>query len=234
MSNFLKAILVLFLGVLGALIFNVFLMPYMLKNPYFDRFEFIRDLKQGKIVVREQVYLQENNSIRESIARIQKSVVAIQSQALGVRSGLIVTSDGLVIALANALPTKGSFSVFVAGEPVDAEVLKIDSKNNLALIKIRKSNLPIVGFADFDKLKLGQGVFLVSAVSAKQDNWIANEGIIRQIEPAIIKTNIIEDKDVSSSPLFNAAGELLGLSFIDKDGRISALPIYKIREFLGM
>lgn len=240
----LKVIGILILGVLGALIFNFFFLPYMITNPYFERFQFVKDFKQGKIIVnpKESVYIQENSAIEDAIERVKKSVVAAQSTKLGLKSGLIVTSDGLLITLASAVPNNGTFNVFVQGEPVSFKVTKIDHKNNLALIKIDKNNLPTVGFADPDKIKLGQSVFLVATTSIKpfdtaqgrQDNWLSNQGIIRQIDQNTIKTNISEKSIVSGSPLFNSAGQLVGINFIDQEGKISAVPIQKIKEFLGL
>ena len=232
----LKVIAIVILGALGSFIFNLFLFPYMLVNPYFERLQFVKDFKQGRIIVNstEKVYIQENFAIENAIQRVKNSIVAIQSAKLGLKSGLIVTSDGLVVSLADSLPQNGNFNVFVAGESVNFEVVKTDLKNNLALIKIDKSNLSTIAFADFDKVKLGQRVFLVASVSARQDNWLANEGIIRGIDKNSIKTNISDEQAAAGSPLFNSAGELVGLSLVDLKGKVSAVPIDKIQTLLGI
>lgn len=235
-KHILKITGILFLGALGALFFNVSLLPYFLASTYFENFQFVKDFKQGKIVVNktDQIYIQENVSIENAIERVQKSIVSIQSPALGLKSGLIVTSDGLVATLANVIPSSGNFNVFVDGEPVNFKVVKMDYKNNLALLKIEKNNLPTVGFAYSDKIKLGQKVFLVASISIKQDNWFASQGIIREINVNSIKTDIVEKSIVSGGPLFNSAGELMGLNFIDSEGRVSAIPINKIQKLLGL
>ncbi len=236
----LKIIGVLILGALGALIFNVFLLPYLLTSPYFENFQFVKYFKEGKIFVNktEQVYIQENTAIEDSIQRVKNSIVTIQglpAQAgKTITSGLIATSDGIIITLANAIPTNGKFNVFLQGDRVNFKVVKIDNKNNLALIKIDKNNLQTIGFADLDKVKLGQKVFLLASTSTKQDNWFVNEGIIREIDKDTIKTNIKEISIVTGGPLFNLAGELVGLNFIDSENKISAVPINKIQELLGL
>lgn len=235
----LKVIGILLLGALGAMLFNVFLLPYLLTNPYFERFQFVKDFKSGKIIVnpKEEIRIQENTALEEAILRVGKSIVAIQgtnakgSSYLG--SGLIATSDGLALTLASLTPAGGSLSVFINGEKVNFKVQKIDSKNNLALIKIDKSSLPTVGFSDFDKIKLGQRVFLTGALLPKSGSFLANEGIIRSFDQNIIKTNISEKSTVNGSSLFNIAGELVGLSYVESDGTVSAVPANKIKEFLG-
>lgn len=233
-KNILKIIGLLFFGALGALIFNVFVSPYILTNPYFEKFQFVKGFKEGKIIInpKESVYIQENVAISQALQRVKRSIVAIQGEKSELKAGLIVTSDGLVVALAKAIPVKGSFEVFVAGESVDLGFIKRNNKNNLALIKINKNNLPTVGFAPSDKIELGQSVFLVFPTSKEQDNWLVNQGIIRELNKDVIKTSILEGKKSESSPLFNTAGELIGINFIDSENRVIAIPIQTIKEFL--
>lgn len=235
----LKAIGILSLGAFGALLFNVFVLPYLLTNPYFERFQFVKDFKSGKIIVnpKEEIRIQENVALEEAILRASRSIVAIQGTgsggALYSGSGLIVTTDGLVLTLASLTPASSSFNVFLNGEKVNFKVQKKDSKNNLALIKIEKSNLPTVGFSDFNKIKLGQRVFFTGALTTKSGSFLANEGIIRNFDQNIIETNISEKSVVNGSSLFNIAGELVGLSYLESDGTVSAVPVNKIKEFLG-
>lgn len=232
----LKIIGILFLGALGALIFNVFLLPYLLTNPSFENYQFVKDFKQGKIFVNktEQVYIQESTSVENAIKRVKDSVVTIQSPTLALSSGLIATSDGSIVTLASVIGTSGNVKVFFQGEAVSFKVVTVDYKNNLALVKIDKNNLQTVGFANAGNLSLGQKVFLVAPTSVKQDNWFANEGMVRQINPEAIKTTMVEKSVAGGAPLFNSAGELVGLGFIDKEGNISAIPINKIKNLLGL
>ncbi len=229
----LRAIGVLLLGAIGALIFNFFGLPYMIASVYFDQFQFVKDFKQGKIVVNQQkdVYIQENTAIQNGVEKVQKSIALIQSTRLGPASALVATTDGLLVTLASAIPASGNFTVSLRGEKVDFKVVKTDAKNNLALIKIDKNNLQTVGFADFSKIKLGQAVFLVAPT---KDSWTADEGIVRQIDPNLIKTNISGTSVEPGAPLFNSAGELVGLGFNSQDSRISAVPIDKIQALLGL
>lgn len=231
---------VLLLGALGALLFNVFLLPYLLTNSYFERFQFVKDFKSGKIIInpKEQVYIQENIALESAIEKVAKSVVAVQVTTLAqnsyLGSGLIVTSDGLIIILANSVPAGSKLNIFINGEKVDFKIQKTDYKNNLILIKVAEINLPTVAFADFDKIKLGQRVFLTAFFSIKNSDWLVNEGIVRSFNTNTIKTNISEKSIISGSPLFNIAGELLGLNYIDQDGKVSAISVSAIKTFLEL
>lgn len=234
MSIFLKIVGMLILGALGALVFNVSVLPYMLASTYFENFQFIKDFKESKIVVNktDQVYIQENKSIEDAILKIKNSIVTVQGKT--VSSGLITASDGSIVTLASTVGASSNVKIFLSGMPIDAKVVKTDFKNNIALLKIDKNNLQTIGFSDINKIKLGQKVFLAAPTTIKQDNWFANEGIIREINTSSIKTNITESPVANGGPLFNSAGELIGLNFINQEGGISAIPVNKIQELLGL
>lgn len=230
------------MGALGALLFNALVFPYMLSSPYFENYQFIKDFKQGKIVInqKESVYIQENTALQEAIDRVKKSVVVIQSPTRGLVSGFIASSDGNIITLADAVGAGGAGSVFFEGQPVTVTSMKIDLQHNLALLKIDKNNLQTVGFASPDSTKMGQRIFLVAPAKTSGDAWLANEGIIREIEVLpngfgqVIKTNMKEAATANGSPLFNVAGQLVGLNMVDVSGNISAISVNSIQGLLGL
>ena len=231
-----KTVGILILGALSALVFEFFVFPYMLADSYFENFQFVKNFKEGKIIVNktEQVYIQENSALEESIKNAQKSIVAIQKNGVIAGSGLIATSDGSIITLSSLVPAGSKINIFLNGESLNYKIIKRDAKNNLALIKVDKNNLATVGFVDFNKVALGQRVFLAGFGASKGDSWFANEGVIRSFDDNIIKTNISEKSIASGTPLFNISGELLGINFIDQDGKVSTVSINTIKSFLGI
>ena len=105
----------------------------------------------------------------------------------------------------------------------------------MALVKIGEVNLPTVGFADLNKLKLGERVFLVGVVFDKsKPSRIVNEGIIKSFSQDFIKTNIFENYLLAGSSLFNIKGEALGINMIDSEGKVIAIQITVIKEFAGL
>lgn len=226
---------VFILGALGAFAFEFFVFPYMLADPSFENFQFVKNFKEGKVVVNQtqQVYIQENTALQEAVKNAQKSIVGIQKNGVIAGSGLVATSDGSVITLSSLVPVGAKINIFLNGESLNYQIIKRDLKNNLALIKVDKNNLPTVGFADFDKLMIGQRVFLSGTDTSAGNSWFANEGIIRSIDKPI-KTNISEKSIASGTPLFNIIGELVGLSFVDQDGKVSAISSDTIKTFLGI
>ncbi len=220
-----------------SLIFQVFIFPWMLSDPYFEKFEFIKSFKEGKIVVnpKEQIYIQENTALQSAVERTEKSVVAIQSKAgksvlLG--SGFVITSDGLIITVADLAPTGAKITVFLGEEEIVPQVIKKDIENNLALLKVEKSGLSTTSFFDPDKIKLGQRVFLIGKNATTLETSV-NEGIIKSLIDNIIITNISDSLYFRGGPLFDIEGRLVGVNMVDAPGKIFSTSIKTIKAFTG-
>ena len=235
-KNILKIIGVFILGIGGGIFADQILWPYFVERPLFYQYR----LEQSPVYLteRKEITIQENMALRNAIEKVEKTVIGVKAETQAKKiiegSGLIITSDGLVVTLAELVPQGSNFSFFVEGQSANFQILKRDLKENLALVKIEKSNLPIVSFANLEKLKLGERVFLVGVIFEKEElSKIVNEGIIKSFSEDFIKTNIFENYLLKGSPLFNIEGEVLGLNTIDKEGKVIAIPISKIKTFAG-
>ena len=198
--------------------------------------------EQGPVYVTEKKeitnYVQENVALREAAEKAGKTAVAVKSKTKGGAvlegSGLIVTNDGFLVTLADLAPQGSNFAFYVDGRWPEYQVLKRDFKNNLALVRVESSGLHTAGFADMEKIKLGERVFLAGFdFASTTPQLMVNEGIIKIFNENLIQTNIIETSLTSGSPLFNIEGNVVGLSFVDEQGGVSAIPVSKIREFIG-
>jgi len=225
-----------FFGIAGGIFANQILWPYIVERPLFYKYRL--DQQPVYITEKNNVTIEENTALKDAIDKSEKYLVVIKTTLktgkFMVSSGVIVSSDGLVVALSEAIPPGGIFSFFIDNKEVEGQVLKRDAVNDLALIKIKGENLTAIGFADFSGLKIGERVFLIGDLLDKNIfSIIANEGMVKSFNLDSIKTNIAEDKNLTGSPLFNIKGELLGLNIIDPSGNVSAIPISKIKPFLG-
>ena len=235
-KNVFKIIGVFILGIFGGIFADQILWPYFVERPLFYQYR----LEQSPVYLteRKEITIQENMALRNAIEKVEKTVIGVKAETQAKKiiegSGLIITSDGLVVTLAELVPQGSNFSFFVEGQSANFQILKRDLKENLALVKIEKSNLPIVSFANLEKLKLGERVFLVGVIFEKEElSKIVNEGIIKSFSEDFIKTNIFENYLLKGSPLFNIEGEVLGLNTIDKEGKVIAILISKIKTFAG-
>jgi len=235
----LKILGVFILGIFGGIFADQILWPYFIEKPLFYQYR----LEQSPVYVTEkkEVTITENIALQNAIEKVEKTIIGVQTKTktgkILAGSGLILTSDGLVVTLADLVPQGGNSSFFVDGETASFQILKRDLKENLALIKIEKTNLPTVGFANLEKLKLGERVFLVGVIFKNQKTtlpgYVVNEGIVKSFDENSIETNIFEKNNLTGSPLFDIVGNILGLNIIDKEGKVSAIPIPKIKSFAG-
>ena len=235
----LKVLAIFILGIFGGIFANQILWPYFIERPLFYQYR----LEKNPIYVTEknEIRIQENTALTDAIEKVEKAVIGARTKTKVGKflegSGLILTSDGLVVTLANLVPQGSNPSFFVDGEMASFQILKRDLKENLALIKIEKTNLPTVAFANLEKLKLGERVFLVGVIFKNQKTtlpgYVVNEGIVKSFDENSIETNIFEKNNLTGSPLFDIEGNLLGVNTIDRQGETAVIPISKIREFIG-
>ncbi len=236
-KNIFKILVIFIVGMIGGIFADQIFWPYFVERPLFYQYR----LEQSPIYVTEQkeITVQENIALRNTIQRVEKAVVGVRTKTKTGKilegSGLIVSSDGLVVTLADLVPSGSDINFFWEGKSVSFQILKRDLDENLALIKIEETNLATTGFADLEKIKLGERVFLLGIIFEKEETpeKVVNEGIVKTFDSNLIQTNIIEDSSLSGSPLFNIEGNALGLNIIDREGKVTAIPISKIKSFIG-
>jgi len=250
-KTILKALAVFLLGVLGGVWSQTSLLPYLAENSLFQNLISLDYLGERQVTVNptQTITVQENTALTQTAERVDKTVVGVRTETVDGKilegSGLVVTSDGLIVTLADLVPQGSEFYFYVDGQWPSYQILKRDLENNLALVKLGEGGLSTTGFADLNKTKLGERVLLlemefeeVEAATGTEmlllpvPNIAVNEGIISSISEDVVKTNI-QDSQAAGSPLFNIAGDIIGLSQVNENGRVSAIPISVVRSFVG-
>lgn len=237
LRNIFKVISFFILGIVGGIFADQILWPYFVERPLFYQYK----LEQNPVYIteREEIIIRENVALKNVIEKVEKVVIGVRTETKTGKilegSGIILTSDGLLVTLSDLVPQGSTFSFFVEDKQAPFQILKRDLKENLALVKIEATNLQTCGFANLEKLKLGERVFLVGVIFDNGDpSKIVNEGIVKYFSKNLIKTNIFEKNILSGSPLFNIEGEILGLNTIDLEGKIIAIPISKVKDFTSL
>lgn len=241
LKNIFKILAIFIIGVVGGIFADQILWPYFIERPLFYQYE----LEQLPIYLTEirEIFIQENVALREAIEKIEKVVVGVRTETPAGKilegSGLVLTSDGLIVTLAELVPRGSDFYFYVDGKWPVYQILKRDLENNLALIKVEDRGLSTAAFADLKKLKLGERVFLVAVTgsdpaSLEEPRLFVNEGIVKSFDENLIQTNIFEAPEIAGSPLFNIEGRVVGLSVVDEEGQVFAIPVTKIRAFTGL
>ena len=219
----------------GGIFATQIMWPHFVEEPLY-KYQFA----DGPIYLTEknEITVQENVALQNAVEKVEEAIAGVitrtkQGKSIS-GSGLIVTSDGLVVTLAELVPEGGEFTFFVDGKTPKVQVLKRDLEKNLALVKIEADDLSTVGFVDYEKLKLGERVFLLGMIFDKKGPLtMVNQGIVKFFTKNYIRTNIFEKYTLKGSSLFNISGELLGLNIIDSEGKVTAIPITEIRDFIG-
>ena len=140
-----------------------------------------------------------------------------ETQSLG--SGFIISEDGYI--LTNHHVIAGADQVIVRMNDRKEYVAKVvgsDEASDVAVLKVDGKNLPVLKFGDSDKLKVGEWVLAIGSpfgfdatvtagiVSAKgrslpTDNYVP-----------FIQTDVAINPGNSGGPLFNLAGEVVGIN----------------------
>lgn len=134
-------------------------------------------------------------------------------------SGFIISSDGYILTNAHVVLSAEEITVKLSNKrEFSAKIIGTDSETDIALIKIEANDLPKITQGDPDKLKVGEWVVAIGSpfgfeqsvtagiVSAK-GRTLAQENYV-----PFIQTDVAINPGNSGGPLFNMAGEVVGIN----------------------
>jgi serine protease Do len=147
---------------------------------------------------------------------------------IGGGSGFIVSSDGLILTNKHvAADEKADYTVLTnEGEKIPARVLARDPIEDIAVLKIDKTNLPAVKLGNSDNLKIGQTVIAIGNALGEFRNTVS-AGIISGLKRSltassglgqsenlaeVIQTDAAINQGNSGGPLLNLNGEVIGIN----------------------
>jgi serine protease Do len=164
---------------------------------------------------------------RSIVAQYGPAVVNISTEALsrtggdvhGLGSGFIVNRDGLI--LTNAHVVTGASEVMVKltdRREFRAKVLGSDAVTDIAVLKIDAQDLPTVRFADITGVRAGDWVLAIGSPFGFENSVTA--GVVSAKGRALpgdgyvpfIQTDVAVNPGNSGGPLFNLAGEVIGIN----------------------
>ncbi len=158
-------------------------------------------------------------------------VLTGNEQSIG--SGVIVDTDGYILTNAHVVDGAQKIKVDLVSsgeetisgvlarahtEPQNAILLGEFKEGDIAVIKVAKTGLPALPFADYGKLQQGQVVFALGSPEGLQNSVSMGivSSIARQPDPdspfLYIQTDTPINPGNSGGPLINTAGEIVGLN----------------------
>ena len=172
-------------------------------------------------------------STADLVKLAEPSVVRIETNS-GVGTGFVVGTDGYILTNFHVVEgttagrTASNIRVTLSdGSVVAATVAGTDSRTDLAVLKIERTGLKALKFADLDNVLIGQDVvaigyaldlqqgagpsYSVTRGIVSQKNRVINEGAQAQIYGAV-QTDAAINHGNSGGPLLNMYGEVVGIN----------------------
>ena len=137
----------------------------------------------------------------------------------GVGSGFIVGADGVILTNAHVVDGASELTVRLADQrEFKGKVVGTDRLTDVAVVKIEATNLPVVNTGDPSRLKVGEWVAAIGSPFGLENSVTA--GIVSAKSRALpqeslvpfIQTDVAVNPGNSGGPLFNMAGEVVGIN----------------------
>ncbi|MDX9749780.1 MAG: trypsin-like peptidase domain-containing protein [Flavobacteriales bacterium] len=183
------------------------------------------------------------NGRREMFSALVNAVATVQAGD-GHGSGFVISHDGHLITNAHVVGREPVVKVrFGQGFSLDAQVLKVNTDFDLALLKVPATDLPALTIGDDQALMLGEELHAIGTpVDAALGQSIAR-GILsgmRQLEGrTYIQTDVSINPGNSGGPLIDADGRVVGVTTMKiggsgLEGLGFAVPISVALEMLNI
>lgn len=177
-------------------------------------------------VTRAKPSSQPNVQIPENVPEIFRHFFerrqAPQRNGSSMGSGFFISDDGYI--LTNNHVVDGATDIMVRlidRREFDATIVGVDPQSDLALLKIEAQDLPFLSLANSDKTKVGEWVLAIGSPFGL--DYSVSAGIVSAIGRSIpssqkqnyvpfIQTDVAINPGNSGGPLFNLAGEVVGIN----------------------
>ncbi len=142
-----------------------------------------------------------------------------QQQSVSRGSGFILGQDGLILTNAHVVENTTEITVKLTDKrEFVAKVIGFDKRTDIAVIKIEASDLPKVKIGHPDKLKVGEWVLAIGAPFGFENSVTAGivsakgRSLPQENYVPFIQTDVAINPGNSGGPLFNLAGEVVGIN----------------------
>ena len=143
-------------------------------------------------------------------------------QRYSMGSGFVISEDGFILTNHHVVNSADEIRVtFADREEYVASIVGTDRRSDLALLKIEAENLPVLGLADEDDLRVGEWVLAIGSPFGLDYSVAA--GIVSAIGRSIpternetyvpfIQTDVAINPGNSGGPLFDLEGRVVGIN----------------------
>lgn len=167
----------------------------------------------------------------------------------GIGSGSIVTEDGYIVTNSH-VASNGNVSqinvLFSDGKTSEADLVWNDAALDLAIIKVKKKNLPAIELGDSDKVGIGDKAIAIGNPLGFELQSTVTSGIISGLNRSVkfntgvsmdglMQTDAAINSGNSGGALLNTNGELIGINTAkagNSDGIGFAIPINIVKPVI--
>jgi serine protease Do len=206
-----------------------------------------RTVDQAKV----SVPASRRTAITEAVARVAPSVVTVQTEVVqrvaadpfdalfggrsgtqtssGLGTGFIVRADGVIVTNAHVIAGATRISVMLRdGTTYPATAIGTDETNDLAVLKVKASGLPVAPLGDSDNLLVGEWAIAIGnpygfmlgnsepSVTAGVISGVGRNLVARGEGPSayfdMVQTDASINPGNSGGPLVSATGEVIGVN----------------------
>ncbi|MEA2098232.1 MAG: S1C family serine protease [Patescibacteria group bacterium] len=239
LKSFFFIVFVLLIGGTGGILIDRIALPSLLvKYPELNHYEFLKKINERTIIIEktEEIKISEDKAIPEAIKKVSPSVVEILEFSAGndvpiyKGSGIILTSDGLIITSIENITTEKNDSeeknaeaniikIKLKTEKIyDTELVKIDLSTNLAIVRIKETDLPVIALSNSENLELGEKVIIIDSsiitdiISKFINDYDQTENNEKSTSQKRVKIINSLKNSFDGSPVINIKGEIIGIS----------------------
>lgn len=159
-----------------------------------------------------------NDLFRDFFDQGQQGQRPRKASALG--SGFVISADGFIVTNNHVIDGADEIVIeFFDGKELDATLIGTDEKTDIAVLKVEADTpLPFVGFGDSDLARVGDWVMAIG--NPLGQGFSVSAGIVsarnRELRTGgfddFIQTDAAINRGNSGGPLFNMAGEVVGVN----------------------
>ena len=185
--------------------------------------------------------------VRPSVVGIAQYTDADTFTPASEGSGIIINSDGYIVT--NAHVVRGAAGINVTldnGESYSAQLIGIDSKTDLAVIKIEEKNLVAAEFGNSDQIEVGETAIAIGNPGGSTLAGSVTQGIVSAINRTIreegysgsyIQTDAAINPGNSGGALVNEYGQVIGINAskiaaVEYEGIGFAIPSNEVKPII--
>ncbi|CAG9234144.1 Signaling protein [Paraburkholderia sabiae] len=155
---------------------------------------------------------------RQAMPQAQDGQPSAPRAISGVGSGFIVSPNGLILTTAHVVDGSDDVTVRLTDRrEFKAKVVAVDAQSDVAVIQIDATKLPVVKLGDSTRVRVGEQVLTIGSPDSYQNTVTA--GIVSATSRTLsdgttfpfFQTNGALNPDNSGGPVFNRAGEVVGI-----------------------